>query len=62
MAENDNEATEAAPQAKLGMMQLLMIIGIVLVTEVGILFAWESMRPDPPAAGCRPKAVYTPDG
>lgn len=47
MAENDTEATEAAPQAKLGMMQLLMIVGIVLVTEVAILFAWESMRPPP---------------
>ncbi len=47
MAENDTQATEAAPQAKLGMMQLLMIVGIVLVTEVAILFAWESLRPPP---------------
>lgn len=47
MAENETEASEAAPQAKLGMMQLLMIVGIVLVTEVAVLFAWESLRPPP---------------
>jgi len=50
MAENDSETTASepeAPKAKLGLMQILMIVGIVVVTEIGVLFAWEMMRPPP---------------
>jgi len=50
MAENETnpEDVEApAPTAKLGWQQLLIIVGIILVTEAGMLFAWEALRPTP---------------
>ncbi|MEM8768677.1 MAG: flagellar basal body-associated FliL family protein [Pseudomonadota bacterium] len=54
MAENaEPEVEEAAPAAKLGLTQILMIVGLVIVTQVVMKFALDTFFP--------PQAVLPPE-
>ena len=50
MAENEMDVTEAPPApavAKLSFMQILMIVGLVAVTQVGVTLLMDLLRPNP---------------